>query len=256
MALENEKGIQQLKNRFRDLADKASRQNVFTFTGFLGLSEQDAFWQLEPELRFAGYTLSGGCEDADRKMIRFGSEEELGYEIPFPIVCIHIQPLLPKFADSLSHRDFLGALMNLGIERATLGDIKAGEKEAYLFCQESIAEYICRNLEQIKHTHVKCSITENYEEMPGEEPERMTVQVSSPRVDAVTAKVYHESRGDCLELFRTGRVFVNGRLCENNARLLKAGEIVNARGYGKYVYLGNPRETRKGKLCVEVAVYK
>lgn len=256
MALENEKEIQQLKNRFRDLADKASRQNMFTFTGFLGLSEQDAFWQMEPELRFAGYTLYGGCDDADRKMIRFGSEEELGYEIPFPIVCIHICPLLPKFADKLSHRDFLGALMNLGIERSTLGDIKVGEKEAYLFCQETIAEYICHNLEQIKHTHVRCSVTGSFAEMPKEEPERMTVQVSSVRVDAVTAKVYHKSREQCLELFRAGKVFIDGRLCENNARLLKAGEIVNARGYGKYVYLGDLRETRKGKLCVEVSVYK
>ena len=256
MALENEKEIQQLKNRFRDLADKAFQQNMFTFTGFLRLSEQDAFWQIEPELRFAGYTIFGGSEDADRKMIRFGNGEELGYEIPFPIVCIHIQPLIAKFADKLSHRDFLGALMNLGIERSTIGDIKVGDKEAYLFCQDTIVEYICQNLEQIKHTHVKCSITENYEEIPQEEPENRAIQVSSVRVDAVIAKVYNKSRGDCLELFRTGKVFVNGRLCESNSRLLKAGETVNARGYGKFIYKGEPRETRKGKLCVEVAVYR
>lgn len=256
MALENAKEMQQLKNRFRDLADKASRQNIFTFTGFLGLSEQDAFWQLEPEIRFAGYTLTGGCEDADRKMIRFGNAEELGYEIPFPITCVHIRPLVAKFADKLSHRDFLGALMNLGIERSTIGDIKVGDKEAYLFCQENIADYICQNLEQIKHTHVKCNVTENYAEIPQEEPELKTIQVSSVRVDAVIAKVYNKSRGECLDLFRAGKVFVNGRLCENNSRLLKAGETVNARGYGKFVYQGEPRETRKGKLCVEVALYR
>ena len=256
MALENEKEIQQLKNRFRDLADKAFGQNIFTFTSFLGLSEQDAFWQMEPELRFVGYTLFGGSEDADRKMIRFGNVQELGYEVPFPITCIHIEPLIAKFADKLSHRDFLGALMNLGIERSTIGDIKVGEKEAYLFCQDTIVEYICQNLEQIKHTHVKCSITENYEEIPQEEPETKTIQVSSVRVDAVIAKVYNKSRGDCLELFRTGKVFINGRLCENNSRLLKAGETVNARGYGKFIYVGEPRETRKGKLSVEVEVYK
>lgn len=256
MAMENEKEIQQLKNRFRDLADKAFRQNTFTFTGFLGLSEQDAFWQLEPELRFVGYTFAGGSEDADRKMLRFGNGEELGYEVAFPITCVHIRPLIAKFADKLSHRDFLGALMNLGIERSTIGDIKVGDGEAYLFCQENIAEYICQNLEQIKHTHVKCSITENYEEIVQEEPETKAIQVSSVRVDAVIAKVYNKSRGDCLELFRTGKVFINGRLCENNSRLLKAGETVNARGYGKFIYKGEPRETRKGKLCVEVAVYR
>ncbi|MBE5882882.1 MAG: hypothetical protein E7291_00410 [Lachnospiraceae bacterium] len=256
MAQENEKEIQQLKNRIRDLADKAFTQNMFTFTAFLGLSEQDAFWQLESEIRYAGYTVFGGCEDADRRMIRFGNAEELGYEVPFPIACIHITPLIAKFADKLSHRDCLGALMNLGIERSTIGDIKVGEGEVYLFCLDTMAEYICQNLQQIKHTHVKCSVTETYEDIPQEEPQEKAIQISSIRADAVIAKVYNKSRGDCLELFRAGKVFINGRLCENNSRQLKAGEAVNVRGYGKFIYKGEPRETRKGKLSVEVAVYR
>ncbi|MBQ2803624.1 MAG: hypothetical protein IJF07_06970 [Lachnospiraceae bacterium] len=256
MALENEKALQQLKNRFRDLADKSFGQNVFTFTGFLGLSEQDIFWQLESELRYTGYSLYGGCEAADRVMIRFGSVEQLGYEVPFPIVCIHIKPLIAKFADKLSHRDFLGALMNLGIERSTIGDIKVGDKEAYLFCQDTIAEYICENLEQIKHTHVKCAITEHYASIPQEEPVKKAVQVASERVDAVIAKVYNQSRSEVLELFRTGKIFINGRLCENNSRLLKQGDVINARGYGKFIFSGEVRETRKGKLNVEVLVYE
>lgn len=256
MAPENEKEIQNLRNRLRDLADKSFQQNMFTFTGFLGLSEQDTFWRMEQELQYAGYSLYGGTDNTDRQVIRFGSAEELGYEVPFPIVCIHIKPLIAKFADKLSHRDFLGALMNLGIERSTIGDIKVGDKEAYLFCLESIAEYICENLSQIKHTHVSCSLTENYEEVPKEEPELRTVQVSSLRVDGVIAKVYNKSRSDCLELFRTGKVFVNGRLCENNSKILKSGESVNARGYGKFTLCGEPRETRKGKLCAQVEVYR
>lgn len=255
MVLESEKALQQLKNRFRDLAEKSFQQNMYTFTGFLGLSEQDAFWQTESELRYAGCQLYGGCGNAERVMIRFGKAEELGYEVDFPIVCIHIRPLAVKFADKLSHRDFLGALMNLGIERSTLGDIKVGDKEAYLFCQDTIADFICRNLEQIKHTHVKCEITEHMEELPEEEPELRTVQVASARVDAVLAKVYNQSRSDCLDLFRTGRVYVDGRLCENNSRLLKRGETVNARGFGKFVFSGEPRETKKGKLSIEVMIF-
>lgn len=256
MAAENEKEIQNLRNRFRDLADKSFQQNMFTFTGFLGLGEQDIFWRTEPELRYAGYTLCGGNEGAERQMIRFGSAEEMGYEVAFPIVCIHIKPLMAKFADRLSHRDFLGALMNLGIERDTIGDIKVGDKEAYLFCLETIATYICENLIQIKHTHVTCSITENYSEMPKEEPQIHTIQVASLRVDGVISKVYNKSRSDCLELFRAGKVFVNGRLCENNSKILKSGEVVNARGYGKFVVSGEIRETRKGKLSLEVAIYR
>ena len=256
MALENEKELQQLKNRFRDLADKSFGQNIFTFTGFLGLSEQDVFWQAEPELRFAGCKLWGGMEGTDRVMVRFGNVQELGYEVEFPIACIHIQPLIAKFADKLSHRDFLGALMNLGIERSTIGDIKVGDKEGYLFCQENIAEYICENLGQIKHTHVKCQVVDGAAEIVEEEPEIKHIQVSSVRVDGVIAKVYNKSRSDCLELFRTGKVFINGRLCENNSRLLKQGETVNARGYGKFIVSGEPRETKKGKLNVEIALFR
>lgn len=252
----NEKELQQLKNRFRDLAEKSFRQGVYSFTGFLGLGDQDVFWQEEPKLRYAGYGLYGGFEDADRVMIRFGNPEELGYELDFPIVCVHVRPLAQKFAEELSHRDFLGALMNLGIERSTIGDIKVGEKQAYLFCTESIAEFICDNLAQVRHTHVKCTVTEDFEDIPQEEPTCVDIQVSSLRVDAVLARVYNMSREKSLELFRAGKVYVDGRLCENNARMLKTGETVNARGYGKFVLRGEPRETRKGKLSATAAVYR
>ncbi|MCM1027459.1 MAG: YlmH/Sll1252 family protein [Roseburia sp.] len=256
MAQENEKEIQLLKSRLHDLAGRSFAQGIYTFTGFLGLGGQEAFWQEEPGLRYAGYTLYGGFENADRVMIRFGDSGQLGYETPFPIVCIHIAPLQEKFADELSHRDFLGALMNLGIDRSTIGDIRAGGKQACLFCLDSVAEYICQNLEQVKHTQVSCRVAEQIPEVLQEEPETVRIQVQSLRVDAVLAKVYNMSREKSIELFRAGRVYVNGRLCENNSRSLKAGETVSARGYGKFTLGGELKETRKGKLSAEVFVYR
>lgn len=247
---------QQLRKRFYDLAERSYARDLFTFTGFLGLGEQDTFWQEEPKLKYAGYALYGGCEGADRVMVRFGNAGKFGYDVPFPIVCIHIAPLSSKFADDLNHRDFLGALMNLGIDRSTLGDIKAGEKQAYLFCQDSVADFICDNLAKVRHTSVRCTVAENAGELVEEEPERISVQVQSVRVDAVLAKVYNLSREKSLELFRAGKVFVNGRACENNAKPLKAGDVVNARGYGKLRLEEGRRETRKGKLAIEAAVYR
>lgn len=255
MSLENEKEIQQLKNRIRDLAEKSYSQNQYTFTGFLGLAEQDALWQVEREVSYAGITLYGGREQAERKMLRFGSEAELGCEQPFPISCIRIRPLSAKFADKLSHRDYLGALMNLGIERSTIGDILPGEGEAFLFCQDTIVAFICENLGQIKHTHVKCDMVDAANEVPEEEPVKQVIQVASPRVDAVISKVYNKSRSDCLELFRAGKVYVNGRLCENNSKSLEQGDVVNARGYGKFRISGEPHATRKGRLAIETEVY-
>lgn len=256
MSIESEKEIQQLKNRFRDLADKSYTQNVFTFSGFLGLSEQDVFWQMEGDLKYVPYGLWGGTDQTDRKVLRFGSREELGYEEPYPIVCVHIRPLSEKFADDFSHRDFLGALMSLGIDRGTLGDIRVGGREGYLFCLDSIAEYICDNLDQVRHTHVKCEIVDVMKELPEDVPEELEVLVSSERIDAVAAKVYKRSRSDMLNLFRAGKVYVGGRLCENNSRLLKAGDVVNVRGFGKFLYGGPKYETKKGKLSVQTLLYR
>ncbi|MCM1101548.1 MAG: YlmH/Sll1252 family protein [Clostridium sp.] len=254
--MENDRELQQIKNRFRELADKSFSRSVFTFTGFLGLSEQSVFHGMERELSYAGCTLFGGREETERKMLRFGDAAVLGYETAFPIVCVHIMPLAAKFADRLSHRDFLGALMNLGIERDTIGDILVGDREAWLFCGDSIAEFICANLEQVRHTHVKCEIADAVMEVPEEEPERLTVQVASMRADAVLAKVLRKSREACLELFRAQKVYVDGMLCENHSGHLRPGATVNARGYGKFKIVGEPRMTGKGKLSVEVAIYR
>ena len=256
MAEKSERELQQFQKRLLDLADRSYKQNVFTFTEFLGLAEQDVFWKTEPELRSYGCELNGGREEADRVVIRFGNPAELGYEAAFPIKCVHVTPLNQKFADDLSHRDFLGALMNLGIERQTLGDIIVGEKQAYCFCLENMADFICENLTQVKHTSVKCRICEEWKELTCEEPKKEMLQVASPRADAVIAKAWKLSRDDSLNLFRTGKVFINGRCCENNSRALKAGETVNARGYGKLIFVGEKGETKKGKINVEVAIYR
>ncbi len=254
--MESTKEIQQLKSHLRDLADRSYRQNVYCFSGFLGLSEQDLFWTLERELQHCSYSLWGGYEGAERKLVRFGSADELGYEEEYPIACIHIAPLQVKFADGLSHRDFLGALMNLGIERSILGDIRVGEKEAYLYCLSGMAEYICDHLDKVRHTSVKCAVVTETAEIPQEEPVELEVQLPSLRIDVCLAKVYHQSRGEILELFRSGRVYVDGRLCENHSRQLKGGETVNLRGYGKFVFTGQLRETRKGKISARIQIYQ
>lgn len=254
---DTEKEIKQLQKRFLELAQKSYHQNIFTFSNFLGLSEQNVFRQMEDDLRFAGFTLWGGQENTDRKMVRFGLPDTLGYEEPFPIACIHMKPLMAKFADAFSHRDFLGALMNLGIERDTVGDIKVGEKEGYLFCLASIAPFICENLNKVKHTSIQCVIVDGAGTLQEEEPESVFIQVSSERIDAVISKVYHLSRSDSIQMFRERKVYVDGRLNENNSRMLKTGEIINVRGFGKFMYDGeNKYETKKGKLCVHVKVFR
>ena len=93
-------------------------------------------------------------------------------------------------------------------------------------------------------------------EAPVREPERVSLIISSERADAILARLYQLSRNQSLELFRTKKVYINGRLCENNSCQLKSGDMVSARGYGRFLYYGAAGETRKGRLNAAAGVYR
>lgn len=243
------------KRRFEDLANKAFRSNHFTFTSFLTEAELSEFYEMKNSIRPSDYTIFGGRENADRVMIRFGNADDLGYEEDFPISCIKIRPLAKKFADVLTHRDFLGSLMNLGIKRSELGDIVVEENAAYVFCTEKMSAFLCSELTRVKHTTVIAEITE---EIPEETAAKLTsgeVQVSSERIDGVISKIFHLSRSSCSELFGEKKIFVNGRCTENSSYLLKEGDKVSVRGFGKFIFVCISGLTRKGNKIVKYDKY-
>lgn len=244
-----------LKKRLLELADRAYERNQYTFSGFLSPGEVNAFYEIEGQIAYINYELSGGVEQAERVMIRFGSESMFGYQEEFPIICLIVEPLMKKFSEPLTHRDFLGALMNLGIERNTLGDIVVKGAKAYLFCMDSMADFIMENLTKVKHTHVRCVRSKEIPEEVKPELKEETILVSSERLDGVVAKAYHLSRSQAVEIFREKRVFVDGRLCEHNSRVPKNGEVVSVRGFGKFLYVGREYETKKGKSAVKICRY-
>jgi RNA-binding protein YlmH len=243
------------KQRLKELADRSYSQGQYTFTDFLSLAEQSVFYECERELFYAHPTLYGGCDIAERKMIRFGSEEELGYVQAFPISAIRIRPVMFKFSDDLNHRDFLGALMNLGIKREMLGDIFVKGNEACVFCKDSLAGFISENLTRIKHTSVRADVTDDVGDITKPVLEDKLIQVSSVRIDAVISRIYNLSRQEALDLFPGGLVFLNGRECTENARQLKANDIVSVRGKGKFEFVQETGLSRKGKINCKVRIY-
>lgn len=244
-----------LARRFSELANRSWNQGSYAFTNFLDLASLSCFHRCLPSLPPAPYTLFGGAEGCERQMLRFGSEEICGYEAPFPIACIHIKPANARFSDDLTHRDFLGAVMALGIERELIGDIIVREKEAYLFCVERIAEYLIDNLIQAKRTTLSCEIAGHLPEGPLYTVKRQLVQVTSPRIDALIAHVYKMSRGDAQNLFPAGKIYVNGRLCESPGYTPKEGEMISVRGFGRMRYLGVESLSKKGKSNTAVDLY-
>ncbi len=244
-----------LLNHLRDLAERSYNNNMYTFSSFLSESEIAEFMSIERELSYAGITVSGGIETAERCVIRFGRESDLGYDQPFPISCLMVQPLMKKFGEDLGHRDYLGALMSLGIERELLGDIIIADKTAYIFCLDHIAEYIKEKLVQIRHTSVKVDIADSLPEAIAPRLDRRQLIVSSERLDAVVSKLYNLSRSQAQELFKSKKIFVNGLQCENTSYAPKPDSRISVRGFGKFIYAGIDGMTGKGRCKVSIDVY-
>ena len=243
------------KKRFLELARKSYNSGIYTFTDFLGLGEQSAFHEVERELSGIPYTAFGGTNGCERVMIRFGSEELCGYEMPFPISIVLCQPLSDKFAEKLSHRDFLGAILNLGIDRSVLGDIAIVDKCAYLFVKEGMAEFVADGLTKVRKTAVKCCIVDSAPEGTLYNTKEVRVQAVGERIDALVAKVFSISRDDSATLFSRGLVFISGKCCESVSHKLKKGDIVSVRGYGRFIYRGVEGHTKKGKLNILIEQY-
>lgn len=237
------------KKRLAELSHRAFERGYTTFSDFLNLEEISLLKSLHTESK---YNLYGGYDNADRCVASFGECEEYQY----PISCIKIEPANQKFADELSHRDFLGALMNLGINRSTLGDIIVTNNTGYLFCLNSIKEYILQNLDRIKHTTVRCTESVLPAEIAEKKPEPIELTVSSQRVDITVAAVFKLSRNAVTQLVNQEKVFINSKIAYKESLTLKSGDIVSVRGKGKFIFDGEIRHTKKNKSVIGIRLYK
>lgn len=246
---------QQLMHRFSELARRAFARGRYEYSPFLDLAQQEILSRMRWEAGSAPVSLWGGYDAAERRMAVFGDAALCGYEADPPAVWLCCAPVAAKFADALTHRDFLGALMSLGVRRDTLGDILLSENSGYLLCAKQVADFLTENLTQIKRTTVRCVGVEAPPVLLSAPPDPQELVVASERLDAVIAAVYTLSRAESQALFAQGRVFVNSRAVENTSAQLAAGEIVSVRGHGRFVYEGILRETKKNRLRVIVRVY-
>ena len=127
--------LEMTKKRLSELARRAERRGIVTFSEFLTGAEQAALLSLRP----GPFEFDGGYAGAERRTAVFLPWEGAGYESA--VACLQAAPASARFAGELGHRDCLGALMSLGIRREVLGDIVPQEGKLYIFCLRSIAPY-------------------------------------------------------------------------------------------------------------------
>lgn len=248
------------EKRLQELARTSYYRGIITYTDFLDLNELHIVHSFQGKNHDGSIVFSGGYEGAERQIAAF-LPDALSYNetaddtLDYPIDCLKISPVSRKFSEKLTHRDFLGALIHMGIDRSKLGDLVLKDLDCFLFCHSHMTEYILRNLDKVKHTPVKLEQIFDPEEMPQPEFKEIQGTVASVRLDSMIALAFSSSRSSMLGLIEGGKVFVNGRLTLSNGYPLKPQDIVTVRGYGKFRYEGMKATTKKGRCAVIINRY-
>lgn len=255
---------QLLCKRLLELANNTYQRDIPLFSDFLNLNEQEILNQVLTKMPPICIKTMGGYSLAERKVAGFYPREtrqaedypedfaSFGQEV---IACLKIEALNKKFAEELTHRDYLGALISLGIDRSVLGDIVVdGNGCAYLFCLKKIRSFIIQELVRIKHTAVMVSETE-FDENVSLHREEITGFTASLRLDAVLALVTGLSRSRGVSYIEDAKVFVNGKCISSNGYTLKEDDVISVRGIGKFQYKGTSGMSKKGRLFVTIWKY-
>ena len=248
---------QQFEKRLMDLANQVRMKDIILYTNFLNLNELHIFHSNSQKFSFVKWKISGGYEVAERQIVAFIPDafSFYGEEIPFPISVLRIEPCNPHFSDSLTHRDYLGAVLNLGIDRSQIGDIVVDGTAAFLFCKTPVKELICQELRQVRRTMVRVEETNGNGIGVSIKREAIRGSVSSVRLDAVIAQVFPGSRSSLSAVIQSGKVFVNGKMTVSNGYHLKEGDIISVRGMGRFLYRGETGTTKKGRIVIELEKY-
>ena len=245
---------QQLEQHFRDLARTAYQRGIPVFSDFLNLNELNIFQSVRREFSYLETESFGGYELAERQIAVFRPEAPVFYA-DYPVACLKITPLNAKFAEELNHRDYLGAILNLGLNRSCLGDILVEEKAAYLFCLERMADFIRDNLTRIRHTSIYVERMEAGEFHYEPRYQELCGTVASVRLDKLLSLAFQASRSSLTGLIEGGKVFVNGKLVTSNGYEPKEGDLVSVRGMGRFRFQGVGGQSKKGREYVTLWKY-
>jgi len=237
-----------------DRINSCLRRQIPGNTCFLSPREQEMCRYLFGNVD--GLSFWGGYEDAERQMLVFLPEYlENGWLLgeDSPLVCLRSE-WYEK--DSLSHRDFLGALMGAGIGREAVGDICVGIGICYFFVTAEVAPYILQNFTSAGRTALRLNcIPQDEVCIPDPETKEILDTVASLRLDNIISSGFRIGRSTAVEYIHAGRAAINGLPCEKPDRTIPEGAKVSVRGLGKIKLRAINGQTKKGRISVIIDRY-
>lgn len=233
-----------------DKAEKCEKIGKLIHTDFIDPHQNKLIQSILPEVRGLNYILNGGFDGAERVVLFFCPDfiivEDFNISEAFTVLSIDL-----KSKESLTHRDFLGSLMGLGIKREKIGDIIIKEDGCHLIVLSEIADFIIYNLLKVGNSKVvieKVSLDDiNVTE---KEVEEISSTVASLRLDCIASASFGISRTKVVDYIKSDKVNLNWVTTDDPTKIVKQGDTISLRGKGRVVLVEVGRVTKKGRIGI------
>ena len=244
--------------KIEDKYDFSKTKNKITYTDFLNVQEKSVAVKYLQENRITNYTFYGVREEPDRCLLIFYpdklTEEQLkkNYNLILSVIRIKLPNEL-----SYEHKDYLSGIMKLGLRREKFGDIIVTDSGADIIVLKEVEKTILYGLQDLtrfkKSTITIVDISE-IENMTTEF-EEVSIIVTSNRLDNFVSEICRCSRTRASEIIEEGRVYINYNNELKDSKKININDIINVRGYGKYIFDGYERNTKSGRYVLNLRKY-
>lgn len=248
-----------LLSKVLDKSKFCLEKNKIETTDFLDLSQKELVSKFLQVCKNEQYIFYGGLENAERTVAIFYPEklEEIIKENKFDFNTIFsvIRITLPnELKGTYEHRNYLGALMKLGLKREKIGDIIVYEEGADIIVKPEIEEFLITNLNELtrfnksKIEKIKLNEIKQIEKVKIEEK----ITVSSMRLDNIVSEIARCSRNKADELLIGERVLVNFETITKASKEIKEKDIITIRGKGRFEIIEILGNSKKRKIIVKI----
>lgn len=240
-----------LRSKIDDAIFLCSTRPKPCFLPFMSERRQAVALQHLKNISFDNFLFYGGYEESQRKML--GIFYDAADNNCFPLSAMEFRY---RKCDSLTHRDFLGALMSLGIERDTVGDILISTGRCVVFLKSELYQFVESQILKIGSVGVLISAADTQNLPASSEKDELVFTVSSLRLDNIVAAVCKASREKSKDIILSGNVCVNYLVMQNISFNLKQNDVFTIRGRGKFVLNGILGKTKKERFNISVIYFR
>lgn len=251
-----------LVSKLLDKIEFVQKKNSVESTDFLDMHQKSILEKVLKGLKITNYVSYGGYDNAERTSIIIYPEKledvfknnNFDYNNIVQIVRI----VLPnEMRGQYSHRDYLGAIIKVGVKREKVGDILVSIDGADIIASKEIVKYLVTSLSELTRFSKSDIHIEKIESLNVAPPktEIANIIIPSMRMDSIVSELIRTSRSKAIEFINAERVFINSEVITKNSKMLKENDMITVRGKGRFKINKILNSTKKGNLVLEVEKY-